>query len=39
MVKAYDFLYERIFLVSLCDNLPNIYHENLKDTLAHNPPC
>ena len=35
MVKAYYFLYERIFLVSLCDNLTNIYHENLKDTLAH----
>ena len=39
MMKAYDVLYERIFLFSLCDNSNKSYREKTEDTLARNPPC
>ena len=38
-MKAYDVLYERIFLFSLCDNSNKSYREKTEDTLARKPPC
>jgi hypothetical protein len=32
MMKAYDVLYERIFLFSLCDNSNKSYREKTEDT-------
>jgi hypothetical protein len=39
IMKAYDVLYERIFLSSLCDNSNKSYREKTEDTLVRKPPC